>query len=83
MILFIPEPMNSDCILYVLRFVSNGCLYKNLLFTCKLFRDFYRTGFYIGPELWNHIRFVRKFSNHLSTLIKNVPGQAMALVGNI
>jgi len=65
--------MNPDCILYILRFVNDGCLYKSLLFTCKLFRDFYYTGFKKGGELWNHIRFVRKFSNHLLTLIKMYP----------
>jgi len=47
--------MGTDCILCILRFIDDGCLYKNLLFTCKLFRDFFRTGFMKDGVLWNHI----------------------------
>jgi len=56
--------LNADCLHNILRFVDNGADYKNLLLVCRLFRDFF------AP---NHIKYVRKFSNHLLTLLKMAP----------
>jgi len=56
--------LNIDCLHGILRMVDDGRDYKTLLLVCRLFRDFYAQ---------NHMEYVRKFSNHLLTLLKMFP----------
>src|SRR5437764_13144771 len=59
--------LNFDCFQNVLiQFISvcSGLDYKNIIVVCKDFCGFYKS---------NHMVYVRKFSNHLLTLLKLFP----------
>src|SRR5438552_157711 len=59
--------LNFDCIQNILiQFIKicSGLDYKNIIIVCKDFYDFYKL---------DHITYVRKFSNHLLTLLKLFP----------
>jgi len=65
--------LNLDCIYHMLKYVNDGQFYKSLLLTCKSFYIYYQAGFKLGSVYWNHSDHVRRFSNHLLTLLKIFP----------
>ena len=56
--------IHHDCWSEILKYIDDGATYKSAIWTCKRFWKYFES---------RHIEYVRKYSNHLWTLIKMFP----------